>query len=87
MRIPGALRRYSGDRKEFSLSGATVREALEELFREHPDLRPRVLDARGDLHPHLILFRNDAELSRAGVLDETVRDGDVLELVGAVEGG
>jgi molybdopterin converting factor small subunit len=85
LRIPRALRRYSGGAGEVSVRGATVAEALDDLFRLWPDLRLRVLDARGAVHPYLRLFRNDAELPRA--LDAPLADGDLLEIVAAAAGG
>jgi len=85
LRIPRVLRRYSGGAEEVAVHGATVAEALDELFRLWPDLRLRVLDARGDVHPYLRLFRDDAELPR--VLNTALADGDIVEIVAAAAGG
>ena len=85
LRVPRGLRRYSGGADEVIVSGATVAEALEDLFRLWPELRLRVLDARGDVHPYLRLFRNDAELPRAR--DVALADGDLVEIVAAAAGG
>jgi len=85
LRIPRVLRRYSGGADEVAVHGGTVAEALEDLFRAWPDLRLRVLDARGDVHPYLRLFLDDTELPRA--LDTPLADGDRLEIVAAAAGG
>lgn len=87
LRVPEALRRYSGGLPEVPAEGGTVGEALEAAFRAHPGLRTRVLDERGRLRPHLLLFLNDAELDRAGAPATPVSDGDVLDLIAAAEGG
>lgn len=84
-RIPEALRRYSGGAEEVVVRGATVADALDDLFRHHPDLRIRVLDARGAVHPYLRLFRNGAEIAPA--LDTPLAKGDVVEIVAAAAGG
>ncbi|MHC4548284.1 MAG: MoaD/ThiS family protein [Planctomycetota bacterium] len=86
LRIPPALRRYAGGAEEVSIRGATLADALEDLFRHHPDLRPRVLNERGEVQPYLVLFVNEAELER-GKLKERLADGDVVEIVGAAAGG
>ena len=83
LRIPRVLRRYSGGAEEVDVSGATVAEAFEDLFSRHPDLRLRVLDDGGRLFPYLLVFRND----EAAALETEVGGADVLELVGAAEGG
>ncbi|MHC4971683.1 MAG: MoaD/ThiS family protein [Planctomycetota bacterium] len=85
LRIPRALRRYSGGTDEVVVHGATVADALEDLFRTWPDLRPRVLDARGEVFPYLRLFRNDGEIPPDP--DTTLADGDLLEIVAAAAGG
>ncbi|MEM7307416.1 MAG: gephyrin-like molybdotransferase Glp [Planctomycetota bacterium] len=85
--IPAVLRRYSRDEAELELSGVTVGAALAHLFERHPGLEPRVLNERGELYPYLLLFRNGAELSRTGLKEVELAAGDVLELLGAAEGG
>ena len=64
----------------------SVRAQLDQAAA-HPDLRERVLDARGRLHAHLLVFRNDRELDRATALGEPVTAGDRIDLVAAAEGG
>ena len=81
--IPTVLRRYSGGVDEVAVAGATVGEAIQDLLRIHPDLKIRVLNDRGEVHPHLLLFRNNEQVDAATALD----DGDVVEIVGAAEGG
>ncbi len=85
LRIPEVLRRYSGGAEEVVVRGATLADALDDLFRHHPDLRIRVLDARGEVHPYLRLFRNDTEIPP--VLETPLAKGDVLEIVAAAAGG
>ena len=77
------LRRYGGGRDEFDVSGATVGQALEGLFGAFPDLRARVLDTQGRLHPYLRIFCND----QAAGLASPVVPGDVIEIVAAAAGG
>ena len=71
----------------FPVAGETVRDVLDDVFARFPGLRPRTLDPAGRLFPYLLLFRNGAELPRDGLLDASVGPDDVIELVGAAEGG
>jgi sulfur carrier protein ThiS len=86
-RLPEFLQRHAGGAAEVRTQGATVGDALADLFRTRPDLRVRVVDAKGDVFPYLILVRNGDELPRAGLLAAPLADGDVLEIVGGAEGG
>lgn len=81
--VPAVLRRYSDGLAEIDVEADTVRGALEALFARFGALRERVLDPRGRLHPYLIVFRNDERAA----LDAEVEPGDVVEIVGAAEGG
>ncbi len=85
--VPEVLARYSEGRGEVRVRADHVAAALEALFGVHPELRPRVLDARGRVHPYLVLFRDGEELPRAGLAAFALRDGSRVELVGAAEGG
>lgn len=96
--VPEVLRRYSGGEEivrveigsGIALGAAarpTVRDAAESLFAIHPGLRTRTLTEAGALWPYLVLVRNGRELPRDAALGERLADGDVVEIVGAAEGG
>ncbi len=85
--VSEVVRRYTDHLAEVDVEGATVGEVLENLFGRYPDLRLRVIDRHGRVHPYLILFLDGQELPRATLLDAPAPDGAVLELVGAAEGG
>ena len=85
--LPEFLRRYGGDEAAVAAQGATVGDALADLFRTRPNLRVRVVDAKGDVFPFLVVVRNGTELPRADALRAPLADGDRLEIVGGAEGG
>ena len=85
--VPSVLRRYSSGQASTEVEAAQVAEALDCVLALWPDLRPRVFDVRGNVFPYLILFRNGDELARDALADVALSDGDVVEMVGAAEGG
>ena len=87
IQVAEVLRRYAPGGGEVVVDGADVRSALNGLFAAHPALRTRVVRPDGTPWPYLLLFRNDRELPRDGLLDAPLADGDTLEIVGAAEGG
>jgi len=87
IRIPEALRRYAGGEAAFAVAGATVGEALEEAFRTHPDLRLRLVDDAGLVHPHLAIFRNEEQLPRPEAAGWALQPEDTLIFLVAVGGG
>lgn len=87
VRLPDALCRYTGGEAHFQVGGETVAAALAAVFRLHPDLRIRLVDEQGRVHRHLIVFRNQVELPRAGLEEAAVEVGDTLTFLEAIGGG
>lgn len=84
-RLPSVLRPAVGDVRAVPVEGATVREAITDLCRQHPALRPRLLTQGGDLRPHVLCI-HAGEVLR-GADDAPLADGDQLEILPAVSGG
>ena len=79
VRIPPALERYLPGR-ELAVEAASVGEALDAL----PEgLRTRVLDESGRVRSHLAIFVGE----RGATPADPLADGDLVEIVAAVEGG
>ena len=87
IRVPDALRRYTGGAASFPVAGGTLAEALADAFRLHPDLRIRLVDETGRIHRHLVVFRNDEELPRDGAEAATLAPDDGLTFLEAIGGG
>lgn len=73
------------DRSE--VSGETVREALESLFSENPRLRGYLLDDRGAVRKHVVVFVNGESVKdRDSLSDPLPPDGEIF-LMQALSGG
>ena len=87
IRIPSALRAYSGGQPELALSAPSVRAVLEELERNRPLLYVRVCDETGAIRRHVNLFvHRDHVRDREG-LETKLDEGDVVTIMPAVSGG
>lgn len=84
--VPAALQRYA-DAESFEFEGRTIGEILERLWERCPDLKSRVLSARGTVHPYLLVMHGDDRVAHEGVLERPVADGDRIEIVALAEGG
>ena len=77
---------HAGDRA-LAVAGATVREVLDRLFEQYPQLRGYVLDERGAMRHHVVAFVNGEAVRDKQALDEPVpADGEVY-LFQALSGG
>jgi molybdopterin converting factor small subunit len=74
--FPGAERRYEA-------SGGTVIEVIDDMDRQVPGLRNRVLDAGPSIRTHINLFVN----GERAALETPVPDGADVHVIPAVSGG
>ena len=80
------LQRYV-DCSERTVSGTTVRAALQEVFGSQPGIRDYVLDDQGHLRKHVHIFV-DGRRVRDGVrLDEPVGEKSEIHVMQALSGG
>jgi sulfur-carrier protein len=86
--LSGHLRSFTGGETEVLIGGdsATVGEALEVLWREHPGLRDRVLDEQGEVRTHVNIFVGSKNVKQQEGLATRV-DADELHIFNAVSGG
>ena len=82
--IPGPLRSYTHNRREFEARGATVAEVLADLESQFPGIRFRMIDEQGALRPHMRFYLNGEE---ARTTSTTVRPADEFQIICAISGG
>jgi sulfur-carrier protein len=83
VRIPTPLRSYT-QLSTVDATGATVAEVFDDLDRQFPGLRFRVIDEQGRLRTHMKVFIG-AELTRD--LETAVDDGTEITIMQALSGG
>jgi molybdopterin converting factor small subunit len=84
VRIPTPLRSYTDQQKVVEASGESVGAVLDDLDRQFPGLRFRVVDEQGRMRPHMKVFVNQ-EAVRA--LGEAVAASDEVTIMQALSGG
>ena len=82
--LPTPLAGYTGNAREVEGSGATLDTLFDDLDRQFPGLRFRVIDEQGAIRPHIKMFVNRAQAaSIAAPLEPT----DEILVVAALSGG
>jgi sulfur-carrier protein len=84
VRIPTPLRSYTGGRAEVEADGATLAELLDDLDRQFPGLRFRMVDEQHRLRPHVNVFLAG---ERCRDLDTALDGLDEVVLMQALSGG
>lgn len=72
---------------EMTVTGATVRAALDAVFAANPQLRGYVLDDQGAVRRHVNVFVNAAPLRDRVALSDAVGADDEIFVFQALSGG
>ena len=86
VRIPPVLRENTGGSRSVEVAGATVNEALEDIFGKHPELRDRVTE-NGELSSFINVYVNDRDVRYRDGLGTAVGPDDTIILLPAMAGG
>ena len=80
------LRRHV-DCPDTDAPGGTVREALDAVFAQRPQLRGYVLDDQGAVRRHVTIFLDGAPIIDRTALSDAVRPDSELYVMQALSGG
>lgn len=86
VRIPPVLRENTGGNRTVEVGGATVAEALDDLFAKHPELRDRVTED-GKLSDFINVYVNDRDVRYLDGLETAIGVDDTIILLPAMAGG
>ena len=70
-----------------SVTGTTVREALDAAFADKPRARGYVLDDQGALRTHMVIFIDGEVISDREQLSDAVTDAAEIYVMQALSGG
>ena len=72
---------------ELEVEGRTVDEVLEGVFSAHPEIRSYILEDRGGIRDHIIVFINGEPVQDRRSLSDPVPDGAEVYVMQALSGG
>jgi len=86
VRIPPALRSYTGGQDEVVLEASDLNAMLRALESSFPGIRERVVDEAGTRRPYVNVFVNE-ELVMTPLGEVALMPGDVVNILPSVAGG
>jgi MoaD family protein len=87
VRIPAALRDYTGGTAELDVTGDTVASALNHLSASYPQLRRHLYAENGELRSYVNVFVNEDDVRTLNGLKTKVQAQDTLMIVPSIAGG
>jgi hypothetical protein len=86
IRVAKAFRRHV-DCPDQLVEGSTVRAALDQYFDAYPAVRSYVLDEHGMVRKHVVIFRDDEQISDRSEQSDPVSDDSTIYVFQALSGG
>ncbi len=86
VRIPTPLRTLTGGNDEVKAQGATVGAVIEDLEKNHPGLRDRLLDDKG-VRRFVNIYVGDEDIRFLEGLQTELKGGEQITIVPAIAGG
>jgi molybdopterin converting factor small subunit len=87
VRIPAALRDYTGGTAELDVTADTVASALDHLSANYPQLRRHLYADNGELRSYVNVFLNEDDVRTLSGLGTMVGAQDTLMIVPSIAGG
>lgn len=85
--IPSPLRKFTDGQAKLEISGNTVSQTLDELFRSYPELQKHLLDESGNLRNFVNIYINSIDVRTQDSLDTVVPNGADIRIIPAIAGG
>lgn len=86
VKIPTLLRALTAEQKEVETTGATIGEIIENLERQYPGIRERLMHG-DDVHKFMNIYVNEDDIRFREKLATAVSPSDTITILPAVAGG
>ena len=86
VRIPTPLRSLTGGEETVTASGANVGALIEQLEKDHPGIKDRLLDDIG-VRRFVNIYVGEEDIRFLDGLDTELKAGDEVSIVPAIAGG
>lgn len=87
VRIPTPLRGLTGGNAEVQAQPGTVNDLVDDLARQFPGLKERLIDDHGVIRRFVNLYVNEEDIRFLQGAETALKDGDQVSIVPAIAGG
>ena len=81
------MRQHAGGQAVVKANGETLRDVIDDLVLQFPQLRGQIVTDEGALHKFVNVYLNDDDVRYLGKLDTKVGESDTISILPAVAGG
>ncbi len=85
--IPTPLRKFTNNESTFETSGATVKEAIQNLTETHSGLSKHILDTENNIRSFIRIYVGDEDINFLEKDQTPIKEDTVISIVPAIAGG
>lgn len=85
--IPTPLRKFTNQNSRVNASGISVKEALDDLILNFPDLKKNLLDENGKLRGFVNVFVGDDDIRNLQNENTELKSDSIISIIPAIAGG
>lgn len=85
--IPTPLRKFTDQKTRLDVAGSSVKEAIDDLALNFPDLKKHLIDDDGKLRTFVNIFVGDDDIRDLQHENTEVKAGSILSIIPAIAGG
>lgn len=85
--IPTPLRKFTGGKSSFETTGATVKEAIDQLIANSNGLGQQILSKSGDIRSFIRIYVGDEDMNELEGANTALATNTVVSIVPAIAGG
>ena len=87
LKIPSPLRRFTENQSELEVEGNNVKEVLDHLFDQHPNIKNHLVEDDGNLRNFVNIFIDGEDIRQKGGLYASVSKGSDVRIIPSIAGG
>jgi molybdopterin converting factor small subunit len=85
--IPTPLRKFTNNTAKLNIKGGSIKEAVDELTLNFPELKKHLLDENGGLRSFVNVFLGDEDIRNLQKEQTAIKEDSVISIVPAIAGG
>jgi molybdopterin synthase sulfur carrier subunit len=85
--IPTPLRKFTGNTSKLEIKAANIRQTVDELTINFPDLKKHLLDEQGNIRNFINIFVGNDDIRDLQKENTLVREDSVISIIPAIAGG
>jgi len=87
LKVPTPLQKLTKNQAEVKVSGANIRELIEDLEKRFPGIKERICDETGKIRRFINIYVNEEDVRFLQQEETPLKDGDEISIIPAIAGG